>query len=377
MGSIPHLFSDGVAQTHYRRDGGTLTLGTSRLPTSPIPRRRAMQTVAIAAGSTTMPGRSTWVFCTHRRIKIRYTPTPGWTFSGSYCRNTSAGTGHSGRFSVRVPGRYNITELPDRSLSDAQHRAGREFARNGGSVDLDTTRRCFKHISTLIWTTLSTGAASDRRAPDAAFYNNTSSATAGSITDANRGPCAGNSISTQQPGAYTPRRLTGRRLPRNPFHGNVLLRLAAARTTIPAVYDQHAITAGGEGCRTSSRCLPSQRGSGWRRAAAHRQRHSREQLFDPLSLKGFYRFYDLDNRSRQLTFREGSSSRSGRPQYGRHSGQLPRPRRREVRRCGIKSIPYAYSKNNVVFDAGYPLHAVLTGTLVTLGRECTARGATF
>jgi hypothetical protein len=126
----------------------------------------------------------------------------------------------------------------------------------------------------------------------------------------------------------------------------------------------NAITAGGVGCQTSSACLPSRRSLDGDVRPLTVNATVVNNFFDPLNLKAYYRFYDLDNRSRQLSFPEGIIVND---QVGRTTDGIPAncldPGGVKCPDAGIKSIPYAYSKNNVGFDASYPFARWLTGKL--------------
>jgi predicted porin len=68
---------------------------------------------------------------------------------------------------------------------------------------------------------------------------------------------------------------------------------------------------------------------------------------DRLNLKAFYRFYDLDNRSKSLLFSQGIVIND-------QAGSTGTPTCNPI--CpdaGHRTIPYQYSKNNVGFEAGY------------------------
>ena len=70
-------------------------------------------------------------------------------------------------------------------------------------------------------------------------------------------------------------------------------------------------------------------------------------FIDRLNLKAFYRFYDLDNQSKKVFFEEGIIvNDQGNPAD-----------------TGLRSFPFAYSKQNIGFDARYNLTRWLTAKM--------------
>ena len=144
---IPHIFSLDTARTPYSRDGGG---GIFTLPSKP--------------NSTAGPAVRDWVngaanpvdlklFNGIGRFNVRYTPTPGWTFTGSYWSNNNSGKRAFGALFGTSPGSYNITELTEPiSYQTNNIELGGEYAGNGWTLGLKYTGSLFhNNISTLVW----------------------------------------------------------------------------------------------------------------------------------------------------------------------------------------------------------------------------------
>jgi len=126
---IPHLFNVDNARTPFNMNDGSYTL-----PTKP--------------GGTNGADMRDWVNANARpvdlklynglaRFNVKYTPTPGWTFSGSYGSQNTAGRRAFGSYFGPSPGSYNITELEE-PIDYQTHNIelGGEYAGQGWSQGL-------------------------------------------------------------------------------------------------------------------------------------------------------------------------------------------------------------------------------------------------
>lgn len=153
---LPHLFSEDTAQTPYNRPGGG---GTFTLPSRPIP------TGPLSGGLPTFLGSDTksWLARTEQnvdlktingfsRFKVRYTPTPGWTFTANYSAQDTSGKRALGAL-FGTPGSYSITEQTE-PISYLTHNIeiGGEYAGKGWSVGLRYNGSIFHNsIGSLTW----------------------------------------------------------------------------------------------------------------------------------------------------------------------------------------------------------------------------------
>lgn len=327
---IPHLFSEGVARTPFRRDGGTYTLGSRVDPTA-------------NGGAGTFDGADVrdWVNANGRKIdlgllygigrfKIRYTPTPGWTFSGGYWAQKVVGDRAFGSYFGPSPGAYNITELPE-PIDYITHNVdlGGEYAGDGWSIGLRYNASLFhNNTSTLVWDNpihATSGGDGTGTCTDSQTYSGSTGT----------GPCRGRLDLYPSNQAHTITLSGGARLPfKTRFMGTASYGwrfqdddfLPFTINSAPALSPTFNTKAG----------LPRSRLNGDVRPLMVNLTLVNNAV-DKLNLKAFYRLYDLDNRTKQVTLTNGLIvNDQGTPQ--------------EV---GEKSKPYAYSKNTAGFDAGY------------------------
>ena len=120
---IPHIFNKDTAATPFRSQDGTFTLSSKPTNSGDCP------------SDGTVSG---WVNgCSHgidlgllhgfAKVKLRYTPTPGWTFDARY---TSQNVTGDRAFGTAINGFTNVVELAEPTrLSDTQFRVGRGIRR--------------------------------------------------------------------------------------------------------------------------------------------------------------------------------------------------------------------------------------------------------
>ena len=321
---IPHIFSLDTARTPYLRGGGG---GIFTLPSKP--------------SSTAGPAVRDWVNSTADpvdlklfngigRFNIRYTPTPGWTFTGSYWSNNNSGKRAFGALFGTSPGSYNITELTEPiSYQTNNIELGGEYAGNGWTLGLKYTGSLFhNNISTLVWDNPINLTGVGNACVNTPTYQ----------TNGTGGPCQGRMDLYPSNQAHT-FSLTGTAaLPmKTQFLGTVSYgwRLQDDRFlpfTINPTIAQPRISA----TNLDGDVRPLMVNTTFV-----------NRYFDNLDLKAYYRLYDYDNRSKRVSLPDG---------FVRLDSNAPVD-------PGLITFPYAYSKQNVGMDAGYNFAKWLSGKL--------------
>src|SRR3990172_6751697 len=326
---VPHLFNVDTAATPFATRDGTFTLSSK--PT------------VLGGTCATVGGVCDWVNSnSHRvnlnllhgfaRLKLRYTPTPGWTFSGRY---SSQNVNGDRAFGTVTNGFTNIVELAE-PIDYQMHNVelGGEYGGQGCYIGIKYNASLFhNNTSTMVW--------------DNPF--NISGAGSACV-EANNSTCRGrlDLYPSNQAHTFT---LTGTaKLPvKTTFLGTVSYgwRLQDDNflpfTINPAI---GALVAGG--------ALPSSRAALQRGSLDGDVRPTMvnatlvNRYFDRLDLKAYYRYYDLDNRSKKLFLPDGYIRTDTGPTASAAADDL-------------KSFPYAYSKQNIGLDAGYNFTRWLSG----------------
>ena len=326
---IPHLFNSDTAGTPFATRSGTFTLSSK--PT------------VLGGTCATVGGVCDWVNSnSHQvnlnllhgfgRLKLRYTPTPGWTFNARY---SSQNVNGDRAFGTVTNGFTNIVELAepiDYQIHNME--LGGEYAGQGWSLGLKYNGSLFhNNTSTMVW--------------DNPF--NISGAGSACV-DANNSTCRGrlDLYPSNQAHTFT---LTGTaKLPvKTTFLGTVSYgwRLQDDNflpfTINPAI---GALVAGG--------ALPSSRAALQRGSLDGDVRPTMvnatlvNRYFDRLDLKAYYRYYDLDNRSKKLFLPDGYIRSDTGPSASAAADDL-------------RSFPYAYSKQNIGLEASHNITRWLTG----------------
>ena len=326
---VPHLFNVDTAATPFATRDGTFTLSSK--PT------------VLGGTCATVGGVCDWVNSnSHRvnlnllhgfaRLKLRYTPTPGWTFSGRY---SSQNVNGDRAFGTVTNGFNNIVELAepiDYQIHNIE--LGGEYAASWWSLGLKYNASLFhNNTSTLVW--------------DNPFNI---SGVGSACVDADNSTCRGrlDLYPSNQAHSFT---LTGTaKLPlKTTFLGTVShgWRLQDDKflpfTINPAI---GPLVAGG--------ALPSSRAALQRGSLDGDVRPTMvnatlvNRYFDRLDLKAYYRYYHLDNRSKKLFLPDGYIRTDTGPTASAAADDL-------------KSFPYAYSKQNIGLDAGYNFTRWLSG----------------
>jgi len=380
---FPHNFNLDTARTPYgsSNGGGTLTLGSKALgtlgaglgnPASPVfpPTQGTASTATCAtnpfcnwligaAGSEDLS-----LLNKIARFKLRYTPTPGWTFTGGYWANNNTGKRAFGSLFGSSPGSYNITELPE-PIDYQTHNIelGSEYAGQGWSLGLKYNASLFHNsVSTLVWDNPVNLSGVGSACIDSKNYTVTSATGALSSPGSCRGRL--DLYPSNQAHTFT---LTGTaRLPvRTHFFGTVSYGWRLQDDDfLPTTINQHADFAV-RGLNSKSGCGPGGCGGPTRSSLDGDIRPLMVNLtlvnnfFKGLDLKAYYRLYNLDNRSKVVTLTDGipinDASTTANPNCGLVAGACAD--------AGHQNNILQYSKNTVGADAGYSFTQWLSAKL--------------
>jgi len=332
---IPHLFNVDNARTPFSMNGGNYTLSSKPGGTTGANMRDWVNDNAQPVDLKLYNGLA--------KFNLRYTPTPGWTFTGSYGSQNSAGGRAFGAYFGPSPGSYNITELVE-PLDYQTHNIelGSEYAGKGWTLGLKYNASLFhNNVSTLTWDNPLNTTGVGSGCTDSATYA------------AGTGPCRGRFDLYPSNQAHT---LTLTGTANLPFKTNFMSTysygwrlqndsfLPFTRNTcygtgtVPASCADGALTA-----------LPAiSRGSldGDVRPTMINATLV-NNYFKDVGLKASYRYYDFDNRSKRVLLPDGIIVND----QGAASGDE------------YYSFPYSYAKQNLGFDASYKLTRWLTAKL--------------
>lgn len=345
---IPHLFSRNTARTPYAMHDGIYTLSTK--PAAGSPGGTQFQTwVNSDANAVDLK-----LFNGIGRFKLRYTPTPGWTFTGSYWSNNNSGKRAFGAYIGSSPGNFNITELVE-PIDYQTHNIelGGEYAGDGWSLGLKYNASLFhNNVSTLVWDTPFNRSGVGSACTDSARYSSSpASATSPGIDDGtglNRGPCRGRIDLYPSNQAHT-LTLTGTKslLFKTFFMGTASYGVRIQNDAFLPYTINSAIT---QPVLTRESLDGDVRPTMVNLTLVNR-------YVDRLDLKAHYRYYDLDNRSKKVFFPDGLviNDQAGNTVVPTCNPTCPE--------AGLRSFPYAYSKQNIGLDAGYDFTRWLTGKL--------------
>lgn len=313
---IPHVFNRETAATPFRTSGGTYTLSSKP---------------AVAGDCPSDGTVSGWVnTCSHRvnlsllqgfaRFKARYTPTPGWSFTGSYSSQNSNG---KRAFGTVTNGFTNIVELAE-PIDYQTHNIelGGEYATQSWSLALKYNASLFhNNTSTLVW--------------DNPFNT---SGVGSACADALGSTCRSRLDLYPDNHAHTFTLMGTARLPlKTSFFGTASYGWRLQNDAfLPATINQ---------ATTQPVLLRNSLDGDVRPTMVNMTLVNR--YVDRLNLKASYRYYDLSNRSKKLFLQEGYI----RSDTGNPTG------------IGLSSFPWAYSKQNIGLDAGYEFTRWLSGKL--------------
>ncbi len=316
---IPHVFNRDTAATPFGMRDGTFTLSS--------------KPAALGGACGDGTGVCDWVNNnSHReslnllhgfgRFKLRYTPTPGWTFSGRY---SSQNVNGDRAFATVTNGFTNIIELAE-PLDYQIHNIelGGEYAASWWSLALKYNASLFhNNSSTMVW--------------DNPF--NITGVGANCVNAANS-TCRGRLDLYPSNQAHT-WSLTGTaKLPvKTTFLGTVSYGMRLQNDSFLPFTINPAIA--------QPVLLRDSLDGDVRPTMVNATLVNR--YFDRLDLKGYYRYYDFDNRSKRLFLPDG---------YIRTDTGAA-----TAADADLKSFPYAYSKQNMGLDAGYNFTRWLSGKL--------------
>jgi MtrB/PioB family decaheme-associated outer membrane protein len=338
---IPHLFNVDNARTPYTMRSGTYTL-SSKPPNTTAVNSCANGTFCDWINGAAVPV-DLKLFNGVGRFKVRYTPTPNWTFAGTYWSNNNSGKRAFGTIFGPSPGSYNITELAEPIDYNSHNiELGTEYAGNGWSIGFKYNASLFhNNTSTLIWDNPLNRSGLGSACSDSARYNPASS----NGVDANRGPCRGQLDLYPSNQAHTFTLVGSASLPaKTHFMGTISYGWRLQNDDFLPMTINSAIT---------QPTLPRHNLEGDVRPMMINATLVNRAI-DKLNLKAFYRLYDLDNRSKSLVFSQGIVIND---QAGTTTAPTCNPICPEA---GHQTIPYQFSRNTIGYDAGYDFTRWLT-----------------
>lgn len=319
---IPHLFNVDNARTPYRMKGGNYTLDTKPVAGTGAAVRDWVNANARPVDLSLYNGLA--------RFAVRYTPTPGWSFTGSYGSQNTTGKRAFGAVNGGSPGSYNISELAE-PIDYQTHNIelGGEYAGAGWSVGLKYNGSLFhNNISTLTWDNPLNLTGVGAGCVDAAAYN-----PAGGT-----GPCRGRidlypsnqaHTLTVQGSASLPLKTNfmgafsyGWRLQNDPF-----LPFSVNSAVIAPTINQRNLDGDVRPTMINATLV--------------------NNYFRDVGLKAGYRYYDFDNRSKRVRLPNG----------------FPVNDQGTTNDDALYTFPYAYSKGNLFFDGSYNVTRWLTAKL--------------
>jgi MtrB/PioB family decaheme-associated outer membrane protein len=319
---IPHLFNVDNARTPFNMNGGSYTLSSKPSGTTGANMRDWVNANAAPVDLKLYNGLA--------RFNARYTPTPGWTFTGSYGSQNTAGRRAFGAYFGPSPGSYNITELAE-PIDYQTHNIelGGEYAGEGWSLGLKYNASLFhNNTSTLTWDNPLNISGVGGACVDSATYDQ----------GLGTGPCRGRFD------LY----------PSNQAHSFTL----NGSASLP--FKTNFIGAFSYGWRLQNdQFLPFTVNSAVTQPSISRRNLDGDvrpmmanitfvnNFFRDLGLKTFYRYYDFDNRSKRVLLPDGIIVND----QGSASGNE------------YLSFPYSYAKQNLGFDASYNVTRWLTAKL--------------
>ena len=319
---IPHLFNVDNARTPFRMRGGNYTLDSKPAGTSGANMRDWVNANAKPVDLSLYNGLA--------RFSVRYTPTPGWSFTGSYGSQNTAGKRAFGVYIGPSPGSYNISELAE-PIDYQTHNIelGGEYAGAGWSLGLKYNGSLFhNNVSSLTWDNPLNLSGIGGACIDSAIYDQ----------NAGTGPCRG------RVDLY----------PSNQAHSFTLNGTASLpmKTSFVGAFSY--------GWRLQNDSfLPFSVNSAVIQPAISRRSLDGDirpmmingtfvnNFFKDVGLKASYRYYDFDNRSKRVLLPNG----------------FPVNDQGTTNNLELLSFPYAYAKQNINFDASYNVTRWLSAKL--------------
>lgn len=311
---IPHFFSD-VARTPYRFNERAGDFSLNSKPAS--------------TGGADI---QSWVNATGRpidlkllqgiaRLNLRYTPSAAWKFSAGYWSQNSTGDRAFGALFGPSAGSYNVTELAE-PIDYQTHNieVGGEYAGDGWSLGLKYNGSMFhNNISTITWDN-----------PINLTGIGAACASSVYVTNGAGGPCRGRLDLYPSNQAHSFSLSGASLLPlRSRFMGTVSYGWRLQNDSFLPVTINPAL----QGLTPVSRnSLDGDVRPLMINATVV------NNYFQRLNLKAYYRFYDLDNRSKRVFLPNGYIVNDS-----------------SQRDIALRSFPYEYSKQTVGFEPGYEI----------------------
>ena len=317
---IPHWFSNNVARTPYSvNDGNTTFFTLSSKPTATTATTNCATSPLCQWLNVNAQPLNLSLYNGIARFNVRYTPTPGWTFTGGYWQNHNVGDRAFGTLFGTSPGSFNITELAEPiDYQTYNLEFGGEYAGNGWSVGLKYNGSIFNNLhSTIVWDNPMNLTGVGTACRDAATLNYTTGT----------GACQGRLDLYPNNQAHTVTLSGAATLPyKSNFMGTMsygwmLQDASFLPFTINSAIAQPTISRNNLGGDVRPLMVNATLVN---------------NFFDGVNLKAFYRYYGLDNNSSQVSLPQG---------YVRlDSVAVP---------GALENDLFSYSKNSVGFEGSY------------------------
>ncbi len=344
---IPHWFSNDIARTPYAVNsaGSTTLFSLSSKPTATTATTSCSTSPLCQWLNTNTHPLDLSLYNGIARFNVRYTPTPGWTFTGTYWQNHNVGDRAFGTLFGTSPGSFNITELAEPiDYQTYNIELGTEYAGNGWSVGLKYSGSMFNnHSSTIVWDNPMnlTGVGSSCLDSPTLNYNT------------GRGACQGQLDLYPNNQAHTATLSGAATLPyKTNFmgtasYGFMLQNASFLPFTRNSCYTSNPALVGtfspkcvnpATGLPTPLVAMPtiSKNSLGGDVRPLMVNATLVNNFFDRVNLKAFYRYYGLDNHSSQITMPQGFVNLD--------STLVP---------GALQNTIYSYAKNSVGFEGAY------------------------
>jgi hypothetical protein len=364
---IPHRFNVDTARTPYFVHGDNYTL--SSRPVLPVPNTTTCSTNSVCQWLRSADrGIDLSLLNSIARLKVRYTPNPGWTFTANYWSNRNDGKRAFGILNGYSSATMNISELAE-PIDYQTHNVelGGEYAGTGWSVALKYNGSFFhNNVSNLIWdnpihaivggTTIG-NTVFGGVCQDSLNYNPATGT----------GPCRGQLDLYPDNQAHTITLTGTATLPlKTRFLGTVsygwrLQDNSFLPFTINRCYTTNPLAVGTltAGCTDPLVAMPTitkNSLNGDVRPLMVNTTFVNNSLVDRLNLKAYYRLFDLSNKSSQITEPNGFVGND----RGCNGANPCAPGQTTVEGPDLQPDLNQYSKNTAGFDASYQITRWLT-----------------
>ena len=324
---IPHLFDADHARTPYNERNGVFTLSskpTATTATSNCATSPTCQWLNAAAQPIDLS-----LYNGIARFNVRYTPTPGWTFTGGYWQNHNVGSRAFGTLFGSSPGSFNITELAEPiDYQTYNLEFGGEYTGNGWSVGLKYNGSIFNNLtSNIVWDNPMNLSGVGAACRDSATLNYTTGT----------GSCRGRLDLYPNNQAHTITLTSSASLP---YKSNFMGTMSYGWMLQDAPFLPFTINSAIAQPTISRNSLNGDLRPLMVNATLV------NNFFEGVTLKAFTRYYDLSNKSSQVSLPQGFVNLD--------SVLAP---------AALESELFAYSKTSVGFEAGYNFFRWLSAKL--------------